>query len=319
MVVDELINNKKYKEALDYLKDLNDEESLYKRAVCLYNLERFDELNTFCELYLENAGKHYYEMLLLNVDGLTKIKNYDTAVALLEEELKMPWIPMQYEEKIRIAYSYLIKLKNDLNNDSSYFDSLNNEELVTTLEKISEYRNKDKTLNLNFDLGYALSLLNVISKRNVRLFLPYIKDFLINPNKVMYLKVILIEILKSQGVNENLKVVNDKLYLINPINASDIFMNANITAILNLIEEKMDLKDNNMLQYMETLLIGYLASIYPNKINDEENKYIAAALYMVANNNNYLTVNEDEIINNFSLNKELFNRYYQKIANVEIY
>ena len=318
-MIDKLISEGKYEEALNLLKDKTDSENLYKRATCLYYLERYDELISFCDLYLENAGTHYYDLLLIEVDCLTKLNNIDKALDLLREELKMPWIPMEYQDKIEASYDSLLKIQNMKEVKESPLNRLSDEDLYALLDKKSEYL-LDKEINKDFDINLSVECLNIMSKRNIRNFLSNIQLFLENPNKVNDLKVILFELLKDQGVDHVFKYCNGRgVYFINPISSPDLFKNADIDAIINLILDTFNPKDMSILEYIKRLLVAYLVMVYPEPILKDEHRYVAAALYAVAHKDNNIELDLNEISEKLNLNGNLFNKYYQKVLNVEIY
>ena len=318
-MIENLIKEGKYEEALSLLKDKNDEKSIYSRATCLYYLERYDELISFCDLYLENAGSHYYDLLLIEVDCLTKLNNIDKALDLLKEELRMPWIPMEYEDKIQSSYDALLKVKNLKEVNESPLNRLSDDDLYALLDKKSEYL-LDKEVNKDFDINLSVECLNVMSKRNIRNFINNIQLFLENQNKVNDLKVILIELLKDQHVDHMFKYVNGRgVYFINPINSPDLFKNADLDAIINIVLDTFNLKDMSLLEYIKRLLVAYLVMVYPEPILKDEHRYIAGALYAVAHKDNNIELDLNEISEKLSLNGNLFNKYYQKVLNVEIY
>ena len=318
-MIEQLISEGKYEDALKLLEGKTDEDSIYNRATCLYYLEKYDELVAYCELYLESAGKHYYELLLLDTDCLTKLGNYDKAISLLAEELRMPWIPMEYEDKIKAAYDYLVKQLNNKETIESPLNKLDDEELFNLLDKVSVY-SAHGVKNEDFDISLAVECLNIMSRRNIRLFLRNIQGFLEDHHKVSDLKVILIEILKDQGVNQIFKYVNSEgMFLVNPINSSNLFANADIDGIVNLIVDTFNLKDMSILDYIKRLLVAYLVKIYPNVILKDENKYIAGAIYAVAHSDNKIELDLNDVTEKLDLNGTLFKKYHEKILNVEIY
>ena len=130
----------------------------------------------------------YYDELLVSIESLINKQDFENAKKIIDDELKMPYVPMDIENKLH------------------------------------EFRKlclNDKSLNLNFNLNLleeylngtkeqALIAINQLSKLNIRNYLDIIITFL-NENEDDDLKGILIDIMIEQHINESITINKDDL------------------------------------------------------------------------------------------------------------
>lgn len=137
--------------------------------------------------------KKYYEEIKNKIDSSLKEKNFDFAFKLIEEELSMPYIPLEFEKylngvlsKIPIPKEFnnssftiekivdlLIKLDNDENDYSKLISQLNKFNLKNNLEEVEYFFSKAKNkrnialffdelckqkVNINLPLGNPLEV-----------------------------------------------------------------------------------------------------------------------------------------------------------------
>lgn len=134
--------------------------------------------------------KHnYYDEIYLKIEELYQSGDFNKATFLLEEELNMPYIPKDFEDR-------LLKLKLDYQASSS----LNKKTLDE--EEIEEY--------LKGDAYKQLIAVNYLDTTNLRENLELIKTYLVSDGD-LNAKVLLISSLINQDINEELCVLKDGL------------------------------------------------------------------------------------------------------------
>lgn len=134
--------------------------------------------------------KHnYYDEIYSKIEELYKEGNYERASFLLEDELNMPYVPHDFEER-------LLELKNKYQfNHSTSKNRLTDEEL-------EEYLYSDSYKQL---VG-----VNYLDSVNLRDYLDLVKDYLMSAGD-LNAKVLLIASLINQDINEELCVLKDGL------------------------------------------------------------------------------------------------------------
>ena len=95
-MIDKLLENEKYEEALKLLVRPKTEKEYYQKIICLFSLNKLNEAKVECELALDMAEKMYYDITALYVSILTSLDEDELAIKVLEEELEMPYIPYKY-------------------------------------------------------------------------------------------------------------------------------------------------------------------------------------------------------------------------------
>ena len=96
-MINKLIENEQFNEALKELEGKFDDISIYQKIVCLFGLKRYDDAYSLSKDALTSVEKNYYDVLSLHIAILLELEKDDEAYDLLEEELEMPYIPSQYE------------------------------------------------------------------------------------------------------------------------------------------------------------------------------------------------------------------------------
>ena len=61
-MIDKLIENEQFEEALAKLDAKYDDESVYKKLICLYGLKRFEEAYSLSKASLNSVEKNYYDV-----------------------------------------------------------------------------------------------------------------------------------------------------------------------------------------------------------------------------------------------------------------
>ena len=114
-MIEELIEQGQYDEALSMLDDRNDEHVRYLRLVCLIGLGEYQNAKTEGMIAKAMAKETYYDVVSMYVTTLKELGHYDEAIDILIEELSMPYIPYQYEILLNTAYDQILLDKREAN------------------------------------------------------------------------------------------------------------------------------------------------------------------------------------------------------------
>lgn len=306
-MIDKLLENEKYEDALKLLIKPKTEKEYYQKIICLYSLNKLNEAKVECELALEMAEKMYYDITALYVSILTSLDEDELAIKVLEEELEMPYIPYKYEVQFNASYDELLKKRMANNKVHSPFDLLSDEELMNAL-----LITKD-----NNDL---IILLSQLETRNIRRFMNLLEDFLISDSIKQNSKTIILELLKAQDVNKVVKVRNkDNIIDVDISKMPNVLDQDEIEIILNKVNEIENNDDPNYLLYAQDVLFSYSGYIYPELLNNKNVNDLSCAisLYVDSLFNKEEDFETKAIIYNASLSE--VNKIFDEISDSMLY
>ena len=116
-MIEDLIETGQYKEALQYLNDIDNEQVRYQRLVCLYGLKELQQAKREGMKAKVLAGETYYDVVAIYVSILKDLEEFEEAINIIVEELSMPYIPYQYETVFNAAYDELLLAKQEASFD----------------------------------------------------------------------------------------------------------------------------------------------------------------------------------------------------------
>ena len=307
-MINKLIENEKYNEALELLKAPKTEYEYYQKIVCLYSLKKLKEAKVECELALDYAEKNYYDIIAIYVTILMELEEDDLAIKVLEEELEMPYIPYKYEVQFNASYDELLKKRMANNKVHSAYDLLTDDELKNAL--LSTVDNNE-----------FIILLSQLETRNIRRFLDILEDFLVNDKIKQNAKTIILELLKLQDVNKTIKVKNfNKIIEINLGELPNVLEQNEISLILDKINTCEDNDDLNYINYAQDILFSYVGSIYPVLLREEQINNIACAISLYVDSLfNIESVSFEEKVNKYNASLNETNKLFDYISEIMLY
>lgn len=134
---------------------------------------------------------NYYEKMIKDAEALMEQREYAKAYEILDTEVKMPYIPMAYEEKIQSLYK-----------DCS--------QALKPERRMAVYDINDCMELLNGTLEQALQAVELLRASNIRKHLDLVESYLsVDPD--FMIRSMLIEILMEQDVTDEIKLDYDGL------------------------------------------------------------------------------------------------------------
>ena len=268
-MVEDLIENGLYQEALSYLKDKDDERTRYLRLICLIGLKDYQKAKEEGYVAKLKAEKTYYDVVSMYVTALKELREYEEAIDILIEELSMPYIPYQYEVMLNEAYDQILLEKQEMNAEL---------ESRTKIFSIEEVEQILKNKNCHEDLLYMA--LDQLQQLNVRMIMPTIQDYLRDPTKHFFAKTLIMEILIDQQIDEDLEVYKfDQYYDFNPIYSPLVLEQMAYEGILRYLQNGLEEENPTLFLQCVDYLEYLLYAIYPFEIDEDEYSLIAAALH----------------------------------------
>lgn len=268
MMVNDLIEAGEYKEALALLTDLNDETTRYLRLVCLNALGEYETARSEGLFAKAKAKDTYYDVVALYLTSLKELEEFEEAIDLLIEELSMPYIPYQYESLFNEAYDEILLAKQEANY------SIETKNQIFSIEEIAVLLDKD---DCNEDLLYMA--IDQLQQLNIRLIIPAVQRFLLDPQKHSFAKSLIIEILIEQQIDEEMSVYkNGMTYDFNPSYLPLVLEQTSYEGIYRLLERELEDNNPSLLSLCQEYLEFVLYSFFPKEIYEDEYASYAAAI-----------------------------------------
>lgn len=267
-MVNDLIESGEFKEALEYLTDLNDETIRYQRLVCLNALGDYKQARSEATFAKANAKETYYDVIAIYLNILKELEEFEEAINILIEELSMPYIPYQYESLFNAAYDEILLAKQEANY------TLEAKNQIFSVDEIAVLLDKEEC---NDDLLYMA--LDQLQQLNVRMIIPAIERFLLNPKKHSFAKSIIMETLIEQQIDDEMQVFkNGVIYDFNPAYLPLVLSQNAYEGIYRLLERELEDENPSLLALCQEYLEYVLYSYFPKEIYDDEYAVYAAGI-----------------------------------------
>jgi len=269
IMIEEFIQNGEYQQALSMLDDLQDETTRYLRLVCLVGLKEYQQAKREGLVAKSLAKDTYYDVVSMYVTTLKELEEYEEAIDILIEELSMPYIPYQYEMLFNTAYDEILLEKKEARYE------VESKKQIFSIEEIEQVL---KNQTCNEDLLYMA--LDQLQQLNIRMIIPTVKNYLLDPKHHFFAKTLLIEIMIEQQVDEDMQVEKWGVYYdINPSYMPLVLAQSCYEGIVKYLENNLE-QDNPALfeqcvEYLEYMLYAF----YPQEIYDDEYNIKAAAIH----------------------------------------
>jgi len=268
-MVEELIQMGDYQQALSLLKDMNDEQTRYLRLVCLVGLREFKQAKDEGAWAKAHATETYYDVVSMYVTTLKELGEYEDAIHILIEELSMPYIPYQYEMMFNTAYDEVL-----LEKQEAHWEV----EAKNQIFSIEEVQQILKNKECNEDLLYMA--LDQLQQLNVRMIIPTIQDYLLDPSHHFFAKTLLIEIMIEQQIDEDMQVEKfGHYYDINPSYLPLVLEQTQYEGITKYLQNGLEDENPTLFHQCVEYLEYMLYALYPREIYEDEYHIKAAAIH----------------------------------------
>ena len=166
-----------------------DEEKLLEKFQDLYNKGDYDNCVTYIEKKLSAFSNKFYDIMLIYLHSLINTNQKEKALKLVKEELSMPYIPMNYEDKFIEVYKEVAYIEKE------------GKEFNLSRDKIEEI------LCVEEDKNLIILAIVELCKLNIRDFFECISEFFKRNIKNIF-KVMLVDAMRGQGVNNEFVIKN---------------------------------------------------------------------------------------------------------------
>ncbi len=300
--IQELIDATQYDAALLLLQSEEDDFSNLQRIICYMGLKEYAKVIADGEKILGNeSNKYYYDVLSLYVVALIQSAKEDEAIAVLETELAVPYIPKEFEVFFQETYNKLVKQKQANKTERSPYDLYSDDQINELLLTASNF----ETL--------ALAIYQT-HNRNIRKFTAALEVVLMNQEIPTYLKTIILELLHEQNVNEEFEYHTHEFQMrIEPTSLTPLFEQASYQAVRQTLQNKVGQENVSLAQVCFDLTSTVFASVYPLEISEDEYDCYAAAIYQYASEIMGIQTNKTAILQLFNVPEKMLDIYHQKV------
>lgn len=284
-MINQYIENSQYKEALELLENMDDEQTRYYRLVCLYGLEEYHQAKKEALKAKMLAEDTYYDVVAMQLSILKELEEFEDAINIVVEELSMPYIPYQYETTYNAAYDDLLLAKQEMNQDNV------SSNIIFSEEDIESILQKEQS---NEDLLYLA--IEQMQKLNIRRLVPSIRMFLQNPNTPPFAKSLLIELMVEQDIDEDFVMIKEGVeYDVNPSYAPMVLQQEHVYTVLELLSSHVEDENPSLFMMCEQFANYYFYSVYPKYIDETDAQVIAGAIHYYLALLQYLEVELEDI------------------------
>lgn len=197
----------------------------------------------------------FYEKLINDIENLIEEEKDERAIALINEELSMPYVPRDIEEKLHMLLDKISNQGNDVNYVSD--------------EKLIKLLDGDKNQQL---IG-----VDTLDKRNLRDYLDIVEKFLME-DKFVNAKVLLIDSLVKQEINCDLQVLKEgEVISFNPSKLKSIDKTEEYKLGIRILDDKYMKEPSKM--YLAVKVLNESAIMkYPSSFTSEEIRVLTSEI-----------------------------------------
>lgn len=268
-MIEELIQEGQYQDALLRLNDFDDEKTRYLRLVCLVGLGEYQQAKKEGMVAKIQAQDTYYDVVSMYVTTLKELGEYEEAINILIEELSMPYIPYQYETLFNTAYDQILLDKQEAN------WQVESKNQIFSIEEIAQIlKNKE----CNEDLLYMA--IDQLQQLNIRMIIPTIREYLRNPDRHFFAKSLLLEIMIEQQVDDDFEVEKfGTIYDFNPSYMPLVLQQTHYDGIVRYLQNGIESDNPSLYEQCVDFLEYFLYAVYPKEIYDDEYGIKAASIH----------------------------------------
>ena len=279
----------------DKIINCTDEDILLDSFQKMYNQKKYVQCVLYIEKKLSAFSSKFYDVMIIYLYSLINSNNKEKALKLVKEELAMPYIPALYEDRFKEIYRELSYKEKEA------------KEFVLSRDKIREI------LETNEDKNIIILAIVEMCKLNIRDFIDSIQVFLKRNLKNIY-KVMIIDALRSQGVNCEFSLVNgERISKINPITSENVLESEDYSILKKILEDNIGKQDPNLLALAVENLMLYLSDIYPDSIKEKDYEFVAYCIHLYSLRMYGSDIDEEELALIYRIDKQNEDKILMKL------
>lgn len=273
---------------------LDNENELINQVNDLVSQKKYEEALELLTLNESLVYKKYYDVTKLKIEILIKLEKNIDALIIIQDELKVPYIPRDFEEFLLVSKRELNNRIKDKDRKSFSYDD------ISLLDKLDD--------------AALVAIIPSINKFNLNGFEDVFQRILDNDIYTFFTKSLLIFALQDAKLNHEFKVIKDGLELrFNP----STMANYNDNFAYNYLNKKLSyVKDVpiNILNQALQLAITYVFYVYPLLIDRQRADALACASICYALRLVNDKLENKEFLEFYNTNKLMVDTYIDKIS-----
>ena len=287
-----LIDSRQYDLVVKLTENSLNASDLFYRIAALTCLGKYEEALYVIQDNQKSLEKNnLVSLITIHIQLLCVLERYDQAHAVLNYYQDLPYESQIVEETLR-KMPELIEHEEKKSQAIFYSED-------DIIDKLSSYDNNDVIFGLD-----------LVKKRDVLSFLPYLSKILVSfPNQTI--RGLTLMLLVEKEVDRNLKYLSYKgEILVNPKNTKPPFTGETFNKVLKIMD--IEFKDTTLSQNGAQILSSLIIYTYPFGVEKNE-KEIAWAIYVVSNRLISNEVDIKKLADTHNLDFDIFNNYISLI------
>ncbi len=195
----------------------------------------------------------YYQRLLANIEELFIKGDYRKASQLVEEELAMPYVPKETEERL---LSYREDLKGYLSEEKP--------KVLLSREQVEEYLGSGSQERVSQVIGF-------LADASIRSYLEPVSRYMVDDKADPLVITQLLQIMRDQQLDQNVMLRKNGILLqINPSGLPDVLDQPVLQEIFTQIGKLFETDDPVFAQQAQSVLISFAFNLYPILLKEQE-------------------------------------------------
>lgn len=268
----EALKKKRYDVALEKLEQLieyqiDHQEIMVGKMICLMELGRHEEAETFAESLLNRNDQGYFHYMHIYLTILFQTNQYERLMETVETELKDKKIPTVMKEQFQQLYAISKNMERDLADERSREDYL---EFERALDEKDDHRQ-----------WVVITRLQSIGTEPRESMFQLLEDETVSP----VVKTALLLWIREQALDRKLHI--HKFGQIINLDTKDLPSLEEDMIKREVLFRLRHIENNNptLYQMIETVFQQYLYVRYPIPMDGDDSYFIAKALHMIAKSN----------------------------------
>jgi tetratricopeptide (TPR) repeat protein len=305
----ESLHMKKFADAINLLeeaRELDPENGDILIGLVLANFEAsyFKKAKTLAnEMLLKGIGD-YFQMVDLYLTILIQLHEYQEIAATIEALLEEKEIPPEKHDHFLTILQFSRRMA------EHDYPEVN--------EELPEERDT-KALNLlSLHLNEQMLVISKLAEKNIRPYIPEIKDYLIAEAGHPFLKTMLLTLLKEQEYDKEIKVnkfnIQQKII---PTHLPEIHLQPRMKEIVNLLENRLESSNPVLFENIIGMVERIFFISYPFDLEPENLEAWAAAFHFIASDYHGINQNISDISSEYHISIEKVEKALVQINKLE--
>lgn len=306
----ESLRLKKYAEAITLLEEAKDldpenDEMLIGLVLAYFEASAYKKAKKLAnEMLLKGIGD-YFQMVDLYLTILIQLHEYPEIVSTIEALLDEKEIPPDKHDHFITILQFSRRMAEQ--NETGSTESIPEESNIKELNLYSLH-------NLNDQMQLAATL----ADKNIRPFVPEIKDYLMADSGNPFLKTVLLTLLKEQEYDKEIEIrkFNQGITVV-PIQLPEVKQEPRMTGIKKILEEQLEQHDPVLFENIIGMVERIFFTSYPFHLGPEELEAWAGAFHFIAFEYLGMELNLNEISFEYQTSLEKIHQAIVQIREIE--